>query len=79
MSSPPVPPWLSTLSQLLAKHGVGALIALFLVWRLAAGLEAKVDSVLQTVGGHKLLLQAICINTAKTDAERMTCHEAGGR
>lgn len=63
--------------QVLAKHGLATLIAGGLVLWMAVSLSAKVDQVLETVSGHRLLLQAICLNTAGTEAERNTCREAG--
>ena len=65
--------------EVLAKHGVATLIALFLVWNLSGRLEAKVNAIASMVSGHQLLLRAICLNTATTDVERMACREAGDR
>lgn len=69
------PLWL----ELLAKHGLATLIALFLVWHLSYRLEAKVNQILDTVSGQHLLLRAICLNTAKTDVERDTCRGSDER
>ena len=88
---PSAPAWV----QLLSKYGLGTLIALFLVWKLAESFDAKLAAFQLSLDAHQqstvatdrsreqndalrlLLLKAICENTAKTDAERMVCREAG--
>jgi hypothetical protein len=70
--------------QLLMRYGLGTLLALFLVYKLADTYELKLDAIAVTLQHHTtdtvtqtLLLKAICANTATTDAERVTCSEAG--
>lgn len=70
--------------QLLTRYGLGTLLALFLVYKLAGSFELKLDALAATLERHTvdastqtLLLRAICANTANTAADQITCREAG--
>lgn len=70
--------------QLLARYGLGTLLALFLVYKLSGSFELKLDALAAVLEHHTadtqtqtLLLRAICANTAKTDGELVTCNGVG--
>lgn len=74
------PAWL----QATLRLGVPAAIAVYLVWTLTQNLSADLQALQGTVSTHVIdtrdtlrVLRAICINTAKTEAERANCE--GGR
>ena len=74
--------------QLLARYGLGTLLALFLVYQLAGDWNTTLHAIAATLEHHMgdsatqaatqiVLMRLICEHTATTDAERIACREVG--
>jgi hypothetical protein len=86
-----MPPSVSSYARLalsvLFKHGLGTLLAIFLVWKLAEGYErkleataVKIDQMAAAQAAHAAdtkrqidLLRAICLGVNTTEASRAMC------
>jgi hypothetical protein len=63
--------------EAMLKLGVPAAIACFLVWFLATQLLANMSAIAHQLNDHvtstNIYLRAVCLHTAKTQAERDDC------
>ena len=60
-------------ARIVATVGVPSLISLLLVWFLVSGIVSDVQAMRTEHQELRFYLRAICVNTAKTEAERAAC------
>jgi len=65
--------------RVLYRYGVPAAIALFLVWSMTSAFGSDLHTVKEEVHDLRYFMRLICVNTAKTEADRAQCVAADGK
>jgi hypothetical protein len=65
--------------QIGLKYGIGAVIALFLVYQMAGAQAQDIKQLLSDHQTLKFYLRGICLNTASTEAQARNCFPEAGK